>query len=128
VDDLIRDAVIPRVLRQFLVLGYYTGDAKGMVGVWAPGSATEEAEVLFLDLEERTLARISNSVGNFMYRGLECLKLGVQQNYFSPDDAIESLIKSVDGENVLPNTEPGVSRFSFDNTDDWPWRKMLKIK
>jgi hypothetical protein len=123
--ELINDGILPKFVRRFICLGHLS--KIGFIGTWAASEGTKEGEVLLLNLEERTITRVSNSLGNFLYRGLECLKLSLPQNYYFPEPEVARLIAAVDGNNILPNDDLGHSQFSIDNTDVWPaaWKTVF---
>lgn len=85
----------------------------------------KEAEVLVYFIQEGWIGLVSHSVANFLKRAQLCIKYGEEQDLYNPTYIVYNIIRSIDGDDVLPNREKAI--FSIDEPEKWPahWRKLL---
>ncbi len=121
--DGIEDGIYPQEFACFLALGDY-GKCK-ILGVFLNEKMQEDSPVFIMDIIDRALYKVSNSVEKFFLRALECAKLGEVQDYFDPSEKVKKVIVSIDGDGVLPAIENSVSEYPFDSDG---WRVFLESK
>lgn len=120
IPQLIEEGYLPPVMKRFLVLGQYEHLT---VGTWLYDEEKEDGEILGYDFETGSFVIISHSMKNFAKRGIECCKINVAQDWLEPNEATLDIIKSIDGDNVLPNSY----EYKLDYYDDWleHWQELL---
>lgn len=125
IEDLVEDEILPQIMLRFIKFDDYEGTIKGYLGMFAQPEGAEDSEIVLVDHEERLIYVVSHSFKSFFARGLECIRLEEDQDYFYPSEPVERIIRSIDGEDVLPTIETGRSVFFLDNDDEWPESWLL---
>lgn len=131
VMDYQKDLVInryPLLFRRLIPL-FHT-DTRHDIFLLAHADPHINGELILADVIEREFYRVSNSLANFLLivsKGWGASKYSENTDSDAPfeySDAELIDIREIDGDNILPNMEYGVSRFSFDDPDNWPasWR------
>ncbi len=108
---------------------FCTIDSENFLFTWLldKDDDAKTGEVLILNIVDRTISRLSNSIANFLLRGVECIKIEQVQNIYEPNEEVLQIIRQIDGDNVLPSKS---AVYQLDDLDSFPdnWKKMLTKK